>query len=119
MKHVDQALSNLQKGNGNKESSILQRILKMENDTKTACMLALDMFLVGIDTVSLNLLNFSIYYLLSSDKVISKNRILYTDITFTYLYVSLLPDQEVKIIFSGQYKNRIENEQFSRNVFPQ
>ncbi|KAF2902389.1 hypothetical protein ILUMI_03786 [Ignelater luminosus] len=52
MKHVDQALKNLQKGNGNEESSILQRILKMENDTKTACILALDMFLVGIDTTS-------------------------------------------------------------------
>lgn len=34
------------------EPSILQRVLQTENDPKIACILALDMFLVGVDTVS-------------------------------------------------------------------
>lgn len=52
MHHVERALENLQQRGTNGELSVLQRVLEMENDTKMACILALDMFLVGIDTVS-------------------------------------------------------------------
>lgn len=52
MKHVRQALQDLNDRNEDQELSVLQRVLEMDNDTKTACVLALDMFLVGIDTVS-------------------------------------------------------------------
>lgn len=38
----------------NNEMSVLQRVLRLENDTKIATILALDMFLVGIDTVRKN-----------------------------------------------------------------
>jgi cytochrome P450 family 49 subfamily A len=51
MKHVTTALQKLDKEESG-ELSVLQRVLRLENDTKTASNLALDMFLVGIDTVS-------------------------------------------------------------------
>ncbi|XP_044254764.1 probable cytochrome P450 49a1 isoform X3 [Tribolium madens] len=51
LKHVDIALHNLSQDYSD-ELSVLQRVLKMENDAKTASNLALDMFLVGIDTTS-------------------------------------------------------------------
>lgn len=37
--------------NKDEEPSVLQRVLAMDNDTKMATILALDLFLVGIDTV--------------------------------------------------------------------
>lgn len=52
MDHVERALANLQQRGSGGELSVLQRVLNMENNTKMACILALDMFLVGIDTVS-------------------------------------------------------------------
>lgn len=53
MKHVERALENVKRTyNEEDEPSILQRMLTIENDPKTACILALDMFLVGVDTVS-------------------------------------------------------------------
>jgi cytochrome P450 family 49 subfamily A len=51
MKHVTTALQKLDKEESG-ELSVLQRVLRLENDTKTASNLALDMFLVGIDTTS-------------------------------------------------------------------
>lgn len=36
-----------------KELSLLERVLARENDTKVASILALDLLLVGIDTVSI------------------------------------------------------------------
>ena len=52
MKHVNDSLLELETESINefKEPSILKRLL-MESDAITACILALDMFLVGIDTV--------------------------------------------------------------------
>lgn len=52
MKHIDKALVNLNKDKNDEEPSILQKMLEAENDPKIACILALDMFLVGVDTVS-------------------------------------------------------------------
>ncbi|EFA02807.1 cytochrome P450 301B1 [Tribolium castaneum] len=51
LKHVDIALHKLSQDDC-EELSVLQRVLKMENDAKTASNLALDMFLVGVDTTS-------------------------------------------------------------------
>jgi hypothetical protein len=50
MKHISTALQHgpVQVDN---DSSLLQRVLATDPDPKTACILALDMFLVGIDTV--------------------------------------------------------------------
>jgi len=54
MKHISTALECLHSGEsvqvGN-DSSLLQRVLALDPDPRTACILALDMFLVGIDTV--------------------------------------------------------------------
>lgn len=61
MKYIDIALDNLKNTNlENGEPSVLQRVLQMENDPKVASILALDMFLVGIDTVSITIMTFSI-----------------------------------------------------------
>lgn len=58
MKHVNIALSELKENSGEKkELSVLQRVLEMDKNTKTASILALDMFLVGIDTVSTKYIN--------------------------------------------------------------
>ncbi|XP_067000510.2 probable cytochrome P450 49a1 [Anabrus simplex] len=54
-KHIGQALERLQaRGpiSSESDSSLLERILAQNPDPKTACVLALDMFLVGIDTTS-------------------------------------------------------------------
>lgn len=40
------------RGNCSKEPSLLEKVLVLENDTKLATILSLDLFLVGIDTVS-------------------------------------------------------------------
>ncbi|XP_018568698.1 probable cytochrome P450 49a1 [Anoplophora glabripennis] len=52
MKYITKSLEHSVKPNEENEISILQRILRLENDTKIATILALDMFLVGIDTTS-------------------------------------------------------------------
>ena len=56
MKHINRALENVRQfgpANIDNDSSLLQRVLALDPDhPKTACILALDMFLVGIDTVS-------------------------------------------------------------------
>jgi hypothetical protein len=54
MKHISTALERLHSGGPvqvDNNSSLLQRVLATDPDPKTACILALDMFLVGIDTV--------------------------------------------------------------------
>lgn len=54
MKNINAAMKDLENKNVkdvSNDSSLLQRILAMDNDPKTASILALDMFLVGIDTV--------------------------------------------------------------------
>nr|UZE89914.1 cytochrome P450 CYP301B1 [Chrysoperla zastrowi sillemi] len=52
LKHINKALDNLKQGNVGSEPSLVQRILQSEKNPKIACILALDMFLVGIDTTS-------------------------------------------------------------------
>lgn len=55
MTHINAALERLEKQNIkdiSPDSSLLQRVLALDNDSRTAAVLALDMFLVGIDTVS-------------------------------------------------------------------
>lgn len=54
MKHITAAMDRLQeRGACNSQSSLLERVLALEPDNpRLACILALDMFLVGIDTVS-------------------------------------------------------------------
>lgn len=54
MKHINKSMEDLQKKNltdVGPDSSLLQRILALNKDPKLASILALDMFLVGIDTV--------------------------------------------------------------------
>ena len=54
MKHISRVMQHLHSHGTvqvDNESSLLQRILALDPDPKTACILALDMFLVGIDTV--------------------------------------------------------------------
>lgn len=53
MQHINTALKALPTPQDETELSVLQRVLKMDDDAKIATNLALDMFLVGIDTVSL------------------------------------------------------------------
>lgn len=65
MKYINEALERLKTKDLTKEKdlSLVERILVMEPDPKLACVLALDLILVGIDTVSLkNLLFFSKYF---------------------------------------------------------
>nr|QZM07455.1 cytochrome P450 monooxygenase CYP301B1 [Lasioderma serricorne] len=52
MEYATNALNELKNRNVNDEPSILQRVLTAENNPKVACILALDMFLVGVDTTS-------------------------------------------------------------------
>lgn len=56
MKHITTAMDRLQERGAtecNSQSSLLERVLALEPDNpRLACILALDMFLVGIDTVS-------------------------------------------------------------------
>ncbi|XP_054259703.1 probable cytochrome P450 49a1 [Macrosteles quadrilineatus] len=56
MKHISAALERLQQGKGGEctaQSSLLERVLTQEPDNpRLACILAMDMFLVGIDTTS-------------------------------------------------------------------
>ncbi|KAJ8912890.1 hypothetical protein NQ315_011213 [Exocentrus adspersus] len=51
-KYIQKSLNSAPKSNKDDEISILQRLLLLENDPKIATILALDMFLVGIDTTS-------------------------------------------------------------------
>lgn len=52
-KYTAAALSRTEKREPDKELSLLERVLAREGDTKVASILALDLFLVGVDTVSL------------------------------------------------------------------
>lgn len=56
MKYINEALERLKTKDLTKEKelSLIERILVMESDPKLACVLALDLILVGIDTVSSN-----------------------------------------------------------------
>lgn len=66
MKYINEALERLKTKDLTKEKdlSLVERILVMEPDPKLACVLALDLILVGIDTVSLkNLQFFSKYFI--------------------------------------------------------
>lgn len=61
-KYTAAALSRIKEvEKSDKEQSLLQRILALENDTKLATILSLDLFLVGIDTVSSSI-KIGIYY---------------------------------------------------------
>lgn len=54
MKYIQEATERM-KANGlssMEEPSLLERVLKAENNEKLACIMALDLILVGIDTVS-------------------------------------------------------------------
>ncbi|CAH1406869.1 unnamed protein product [Nezara viridula] len=53
MKYIQMALENLKKKDNKQELSLLERILETEKDPKIACILALDLILVGIDTISM------------------------------------------------------------------
>lgn len=55
-KYIDMALENLSKKTitSDGDLSLLERVLKEEKNTKIACIMALDMILVGIDTVSVS-----------------------------------------------------------------
>jgi hypothetical protein len=57
-KHIDAAVERLKKKHSVVESdlSLLERVLAAEPDPNTACIFALDLILVGIDTVSSHLL---------------------------------------------------------------
>lgn len=66
MQHINVALQKRNNIDRTEEPSVLQRILSIDNDTKTACVLALDMFLVGIDTVSQQIFILFVYFKLSS-----------------------------------------------------
>lgn len=52
-KYIDMALENLKKKNitSDYDLSLLERVLKDEENTKVASVMALDLILVGIDTV--------------------------------------------------------------------
>lgn len=51
MEYVQKSLKHSEQPNGSSEMSVLRRVLLLENDPKVASILALDMFLVGVDTV--------------------------------------------------------------------
>lgn len=61
MKHIKKGLENNNNNRMTEEASVLQRVLAMDNDTSTALFLALDLFLVGIDTVC----KYSFHYFLN------------------------------------------------------
>lgn len=54
MKHIDAAMERLKEKKSAKEDdlSLIERVLASETNPKTAYILALDLILVGIDTVS-------------------------------------------------------------------
>ncbi|XP_060530941.1 probable cytochrome P450 301a1, mitochondrial [Cylas formicarius] len=52
LKYIEKAMRNLQTEDGDSQNSILRKVLHVEKDPKVATVLALDMFLVGIDTTS-------------------------------------------------------------------
>lgn len=56
MKYISQAIERLKTkdSKNEKELSLVERILANNPDPKVACILALDLILVGIDTVSLD-----------------------------------------------------------------
>lgn len=56
MKHIDSAMERLKtkKSLDEQDLSLMERVLASESDPKTAYILALDLILVGIDTVSKN-----------------------------------------------------------------
>ncbi|PNF21414.1 hypothetical protein B7P43_G15326 [Cryptotermes secundus] len=79
MKHINAALERLRSSGPvhvDNDSSLLQRILALDPDPRTACILAIDMFLVGIDTTSTAVA--SILYQLSQHP--EKQEILYDEI---------------------------------------
>lgn len=53
MKYIDSAVERLKTKENSDDLSLLERILVSEPDPKTAYVLALDLILVGIDTVSI------------------------------------------------------------------
>lgn len=53
MKYIDSAVERLKTKENSNDLSLLERILVSEPDPKTAYVLALDLILVGIDTVSI------------------------------------------------------------------
>nr|CAD7606413.1 unnamed protein product [Timema genevievae] len=79
-RHIEVALTRLRSTGDPQEitdqSSLLQRILALDPDPRTACVLALDMFLVGIDTTSTAVA--SILYQLSLHP--DKQQLLYEEI---------------------------------------
>lgn len=56
-KYTSAALSRAKNNvDSDKELSLLERVLALEGDTKVASILALDLFLVGVDTVNIFLI---------------------------------------------------------------
>lgn len=58
MKYIQNATERMKSGGGGsvmEEPSLLERVLKAENNEKLACIMALDLILVGIDTVGVYL----------------------------------------------------------------
>ncbi|GAB0093841.1 Probable cytochrome P450 301a1, mitochondrial [Sergentomyia squamirostris] len=56
MKYIQNATERMKMGGGGsvmEEPSLLERVLKAENNEKLACIMALDLILVGIDTISM------------------------------------------------------------------
>lgn len=66
MKYIDAALVRLKnkKSINDEDLSLVERILAKENDPKIAYILALDLILVGIDTVFIYLYLLLIYYMI-------------------------------------------------------
>lgn len=60
MKYINKSLTKLKSKNVNEdELSLLERILAKEKDPKIACIFALDLILVGIDTVRIFISKFT------------------------------------------------------------
>lgn len=53
MKYINSAVERLKTKDTSSDLSLVERILVSESDPKTATILALDLILVGIDTVSI------------------------------------------------------------------
>lgn len=68
MKYIDAALVRLKnkKSINDEDLSLVERILAKENDPKIAYILALDLILVGIDTVFIYLYLLLIYYMIEN-----------------------------------------------------
>lgn len=77
MKHITAAMDRLQERGAtecNSQSSLLERVLALEPDNpRLACILALDMFLVGIDTVSSVSSSYQILKKLDQTKIWTNN----------------------------------------------